>query len=141
MRARMIALARIVLFGSAIVFVGIGVAFVAAPAGYASVVEIAAPTAVARTELRATFGGLELGFGLFLGLCAIRSGWMIPGLAALGLALGGFAGARLIGMLVEGTASRLMLIFETLEVATAALAFYLMHGLSRTRATVDGQPW
>lgn len=73
----MITLARAILLGSAIVFVGMGVGFLVVPIRYAAVVEISAPTATARTDLRATYGGFDLAFGLFLGLCAIRRDWIL----------------------------------------------------------------
>ena len=114
---------------AAVVFVGVGVGFLVVPVQWASVVEIPLPTAMARTDLRATYGGFDLGVGLFLGLCALRSEWTRPGLVALGLAASGYGGGRLLGIVVEGTASPLMLVFVGLETMTAFLAFYLLRQL------------
>ncbi len=118
------------LFG-AVVFAGIGLGFLVVPVQWASLVEISLPTAMARTDLRATYGGFDLAVGVFLGLCALRAEWIRPGLVALGLAAAGFAGGRLLGILVEGTASPLMLMFAAIEVASALLAFYLLRRLRR----------
>jgi len=113
------------LFG-AVVFLGIGVMFLAAPVYWGSVVEIPLPTAMARTDFMATYGGLDFAVGVFLGISALRTGWVRPGLLALGLAAAGFCGGRLLGILVEGTASPLMLAFAAIEATSAAVAFYLL---------------
>ena len=125
-------LARSLLLLSAVVFAGVGVGFLVVPTRYAAVVDIAVPTAMARTDVRATYGGFDLAFGIFLALCAIRSQWIRPGLFALGLAAGGFAVGRLVWILVEGTASRLMLNFLAVELTSAVLAFFLLHRLARS---------
>jgi hypothetical protein len=52
-------------------------------------------------------------------------------LVALGLAAAGFAGGRLLGILLEGTASPLMLSFAGIEAVTAFLAFVLLRRLPR----------
>ncbi|HEX6105472.1 MAG TPA: DUF4345 domain-containing protein [Gemmatimonadales bacterium] len=113
----------------AFVLAAIGVGFLIAPVQWAAIVEIALPTPTARTDLRATYGGFDLGFGVFLAVCAFRPAWIRPGLAALGLAAAGFAGGRLLGILAEGTASPPMIGFAALEVAIAAGAFVLLRRL------------
>lgn len=122
-------LARAALLLAAIVFAGLGIGFLVAPVPWASVVEVSLPTATARTDLRATYGGFDLAVGVFLGLCALRPEWIRPGLVALGLAAAGFAGGRLLGILLEGTASPLMLSFAVIEAVTAFLAFVLLRRL------------
>lgn len=118
------------IFG-AVVFVGIGLGFLIVPVQWASLVEIALPTATARTDFRATYGGFDLAMGVFLGLCAHRTDWVRPGLVALGLAAAGFGGGRLLGILVEGTASPFMLVLAAIETASAVLAFYVLRRLAR----------
>lgn len=124
-------LARAALLLAAVVFAGLGIGFLIAPVQWASVVEVSLPTATARTDLRATYGGFDLAVGVFLGLCALRTDWIRPGLVALGLAAAGFAGGRLLGILLEDTASPLMLSFAVIESATACLAFVLLRRLPR----------
>jgi hypothetical protein len=126
-------LARAVLILAAVVFVLIGLGFLIAPVSWASVVEIALPTATARTDLRATYGGFDLAVGLFFALCARRLEWIRPGLAALGLAAAGFGGGRLLGITVEGSAGPLMGIFAVIELTTAGLAFVLLRRLRSIR--------
>ena len=119
-------LARTLLFACALVFAGVGGAFLLMPAQYAQVLEISLPTAMARMDVRATYGGLELGFGIFLILCAMRRDWIRPGLWALALATGGFAAGRLVGLLAEGTITRFMLSFLVLELLVTLLAVFLL---------------
>jgi hypothetical protein len=126
-------LARAILILAAIVFVLVGVGFLIAPVSWAAVVEIALPTATARTDLRATYGGFDLAVGLFFGLCALRIEWIRPGLAALGLAAAGFGGGRLVGIVVEGSASPLMAMFAMLELTSAGVAFVLLRRLRSLR--------
>ena len=120
---------RTILGLGAMVFIAIGAMFLIAPAYWAEVVDIAVPSPLARTDLRATYGGFDLFFGFFLGLCTLRTDWLRPGLVALGLALAGFATGRLVGFIVEGHADRLMIGFAVLESLGAALAMYLQAGL------------
>ncbi len=119
-------LPRILLLGSAAIFIVVGALFLIIPQPFAAVLEIAAPTAMARTDLRATYGGLELGFGIFLVICVLKRQWMQPGLLALALATGGFAAGRLVSLIVEGTISRLMLMFMILEIVVTlgAIVFF-----------------
>jgi Domain of unknown function (DUF4345) len=124
-------LAKATLLFGAIVFAGIGIGFLILPVQWAALVDIQLPTAMARTDVRATYGGFDLAVGAFLGSCALRVEWVRPGLAALAMAAVGFGGGRLLGLVVEGTASPLMLTLVILEIATAFLAFYLYRRLPR----------
>jgi hypothetical protein len=65
--------------------------------GRAAITEISLPTAMARTDLRATYGGLDLAVGIFLWICARRDQWIRPGLVALALTAAGFGGGRPAG--------------------------------------------
>lgn len=116
--------ARIVLWLSALVFGAIGLLFVIAPVSWANVVEISLPTAMARTDLRATYGGFDLAFGVFLAICGMNSAWLRPGLLASGLVLLGFGLSRLLGIALEGEGHRLMWTFLLLELLGGALSFY-----------------
>lgn len=119
-------LARSLVLASALIFILVGAGFLLIPKQYADVLEISLPTAMARTDVRATYGGLELGFGIFLVLCVVRREWIRPGLWALALATGGFATGRLVGVVAEGTINNFMLFFLVLELAVTLLAVYLL---------------
>jgi hypothetical protein len=122
-------LARVTLWLGALAFAGIGIGFLVIPVRWAAVVDIVLPTATARTDLRATYGGFDLAIGVLLACCALRADWLRPGLVAFGLAAAGFGGGRLIGILVERTASRLMLGFLTIEIASVLVAAYALRRL------------
>jgi Domain of unknown function (DUF4345) len=129
-------LARFLVFASAMIFILVGAAFLLIPSQYAHVIEISLPTAMARTDVRATYGGLELGFGIFLTLCVLRRDWIRPGLWALALATGGFATGRLVGFVAEGTISNFMLVFLVLELAVTLLAVFLLRRSKAERSQI-----
>jgi hypothetical protein len=109
-------LAKVLLRLGALVMAIVGIGFLAVPVDWAAIVDIQLPTATARTDLRATYGGFDLAIGVYLWLCSRREDWIRPGLVALGLAAAGFGGGRVLGMLLEGAASPSM----------SALAAYLV---------------
>lgn len=74
-----------------------------------------------RTELRAFYGGLEIGLAAFLILCARRPAWALPGLVAAALLMGGVGSARLLGMALDGFQKN-MVIAMVSELAACALA-------------------
>lgn len=103
-------------------FIGVGALFLIIPEQNAAVLEIVGRTATGRTDLRATYGGLELGFGIFLVICVLKQRWTRPGLVALALSTAGFATGRLAGLIAEKTISGLMLIFMALEIVVTLAA-------------------
>jgi hypothetical protein len=88
-------LARGVLWLTALTFVGLGAASAFLPLFMAGMVEIGLPSATARVDFAATYGGFELGFGAFLLIC-LRRFWIEAGLWAGAVALTGFATVRLL---------------------------------------------
>ena len=118
--------ARGLLFSCALVFIVVGAGFLLLPVQFGQVLEISLPTATARTDVRATYGGLELGLGIFLVLCALRREWIRPGLWALALSTGGFATGRLTALLFEGTISSFMLAFLVTEIVVTLIAVFLL---------------
>jgi hypothetical protein len=92
---------RIVLWLSAAGFLGFGLAFALWPVPMAGITEIPLPTPTARIDYGATYGGFQLGFGIFLVICARRAGWLEPGLWAAAAALAGFASIRLLGVVLQ----------------------------------------
>lgn len=127
--------ARVLLLLAATIFIGIGVVFLVAPVEWARVVEIELPTPMSRTDLRATYGGFDLGFGVFLALCALRREWTRPGLAGMAIALAGFAGGRAYGMIVDGCPSKLMPSLAALEASGSILGFLAYRRASKERWT------
>lgn len=108
-----------------LVFAAIGVGFLVTPVSWAESVEILVPTAMARTDLRATYGGFDLAFGVYLWMCATRPAWHQPGLMAAALALAGFGLSRLAGFLLEGSLDPFMWTLLAVELPGAALCAWL----------------
>ncbi len=80
-------------------FIGFGAAAALRPARAAAVTQLSLPTASARADFAATYGGFQVGFGVFLLVCTRMRGWHEPGLWAAVAALAGFAIVRGIGIL------------------------------------------
>jgi hypothetical protein len=95
-------LPRAILGFTAIAFIGFGVAFTLWPEPMAGMTDLRLPSATARVDFAATYGGFELGFGAFLLLCLRRPPWVEAGLWAGLLALAGFAAVRTLTLLVGG---------------------------------------
>lgn len=81
-------------------FCGFGLAYALWPGRMASWTDLALPTATARADFMATYGGCQVGFGVFLLACAPTTAWLEPGLWAATAALAGLAGARGLGILL-----------------------------------------
>ena len=73
-------LSPIVLVLAGLGFLGFGLWLLVDPVGGLAGVDIAATSPAGVIELRAFYGGLEVGLGLFLLACAKRPDWRVPGL-------------------------------------------------------------
>lgn len=122
----------ILLWLGAILFLGVGLTFLLWPLPASRLVEIIVPTPTARADFAATYGGLQIAFGIFLSICARRPGWYRAGLVAMGLALAGFGLGRLHGIIFSGGAPKQMIYwFLALELAGAVLTFLVLRDLNR----------
>lgn len=118
----MMLFARIVLGLTALMHAGFGAAYVIWPVRMArlSKFELTAPMAV--TEMRAFYGGLELGWAAFLVICAVRPGWVVPGLVAILCVYAGIIAARVLGIVLDKSGQGLILQILAAECVTAILA-------------------
>jgi hypothetical protein len=121
---------KAVLLALAAGFVAFGVAFLLAPAKVAAVADLTTHGKNGLIELRAFYGGIELGLGLFFGVSALRPAWHVPALWAAFLTLGGVVGARIYGISVEGSAGAMIYVFLAVEIAGLCLAVF---GLAKTQ--------
>jgi hypothetical protein len=125
-------LARAILWLLALGFASFGVAYSCWPVAMASLTDLSFPSATARVDFMATYGGFQLGFAVFLAWCAGRAQLIRVGLLAAGWALLGFATVRSVGILLNSGAVSLGLYGAlAIEVAGAALALW---GASRVAA-------
>ena len=111
--------AKAVLIATGLMYLAFAVAFLVAPAELGGWVHLGVAHPVARTELRAFYGGLEIGLAVFLLLCVSRPGWIAPGLLAAALVLGCTAAARIVGMAVDRSAGTTVVAILLVEVAFA----------------------
>jgi hypothetical protein len=81
-------------------FLGFGIAYALAPVRLGALTDVAPATPTARADFTATYGGFQIGFGVFLLACTRAAGWVAPGLWAATAALAGFASVRGIASLL-----------------------------------------
>lgn len=119
------ALARFVLIVTGISFFGYAVACFLFP------VEVAGrftgyglEAAAGMVEVRAMYGGLQAGFGVFCLLAGWRPAWTRPALAAIACVMGGLVLTRSIAMGIHGPAGANpgAAVYEGITTALAALA-------------------
>lgn len=122
---------RIVLALVGVVFVLIGLGFLAWPVSWAAAVEVQVPTPMARMDVRATYGGFCLAVGAWLLFAAWSAPYTRAGLLSCALILAGFAFGRGLGAVLEGTLPRLMAFFLVIELVGAAVAFYGWRAMGR----------
>ena len=113
--------ARIILALSSVPFIFIGTAFTLFPVPMGDLVGVSLVDATAIADVRAVYGGLQLGCGLFLGLAAFNVAWSRAGLAAQLALYGGLAGARFLSYFVTGLPSSLGLALHAGELVAFSL--------------------
>lgn len=92
----------LVIAACALGFLAFGLWLFADPVGALAKVGVASTSTTGTIELRAFYGGMEIGLGLFLGWCALRPEWQAAGLWLVLLANGGAGLARLLGIFLGG---------------------------------------
>ena len=113
----------------AAITLGFGVAYLLRSHAMARMVGIALPTAGARADYRAIYGGAQVGVGLFFALAAWLPAWRAPGLAALALFALGFGVARVGSLAREGVGRDPQWIVGALEMFGGVVAAWLLLAL------------
>lgn len=93
---------RVILALMGLGFAGFGFAFIFNPDEMAALARITITEPAARTDIRAMYGGLEFGVGIFLLLCAMKQAFVRVGLFAAACSLIAMATARTAGLLIDG---------------------------------------
>lgn len=119
----------VVLVLAALGFLGFGLAIVAAPEAVLAPVGISG-TAAGLVELRAFYGGLEVGLAAFLFACAAKPAWRVPGLWSVALINGGIAAARLLGIGLTGEFTTFFAYALVWELGFVVLAVLALRGKS-----------
>ena len=124
-------LGRILLLLNAVIFFGIGVWCLIDPLGALSPVGVITSRAHGATELRAMYGGLEIGVAGFVLVCALRPAWLGAGLLLCGLAMLGLGLTRTFAGLATGTFNQLHPLLAATELGGAALNLWVYRSASR----------
>jgi hypothetical protein len=118
---------KIILELGALIYAIFGVWLLIRPAALVRV-GIVSEQSDARVELRAMYGGLELGIAAFLLMCALHTPWIGGGLVLLTISLAGIAAGRVVGILLErGQVSRLIWTFLAMEVVGGVVSYVALH--------------
>jgi len=122
-------LSRITLWLGGLGFLGFGVACLVAPLEVLAAAGVTLSGPVAATEVRAFYGGLEIGLGLCLLLAAVRPHYQQHGLVLCVAAYAGIGLARATGMAIDGVATPFLWFALATELTLAGLAgFALLRG-------------
>lgn len=118
----------------AVLFLVVGVAFIAAPGTFTEMAAGVAPDrASALTDIRAVSGGVALALGVFFALCAGRPDWVRPGLVLGALVGGCLAASRLIGFVADGGVTGTQVSLAITEVIVVALCLLALRWRSVER--------
>jgi len=85
---------------TAAAFAGFGTALIVKPEILGKI-GIRARGANARTELRAMYGGMEIGFGVFFGIALQKPEWRTPALTAIACGIGALGVTRIATAIAE----------------------------------------
>lgn len=98
--------AKIYLYLMGLMSVVFGVAYLISPELFTDSMEFGVLAPAAMSDVRATYGGFQIGMGLFMFWCAGRDSRLYPGMLLTLLSVAGIAICRAIGMFVlDGSSS------------------------------------
>ncbi|MCY1546229.1 hypothetical protein D9M68_822180 [compost metagenome] len=124
--------ARVILVLQMLALAGLGLAYFVRPHEMANLSGMLLIAPAAATDVRAYYGGLQLGLAAFLGLALTRLDLTRAALTLLVLLYSALALARIGGLWLDGGAQQTFnLLALLLEVVSAGLAFWALRGLSR----------
>ena len=115
-----------------------GVACLVAPASMLAMAAIEFTSAQSATEIRAMYGGAQVGFGIFLFYASRVPQFVKPALLVLAFIMAGFAIGRLYGIALDrafDSVTLASLAVETALFVLAALALSREHTVITARAT------
>ena len=124
--------ARIVLLIQIAALVLLGLAYFIRPEEMASFSGALLMSAAAVTEVRAFYGGLQLGLAAFLAMALLRLDLLRPELTLLVLLYSALAVARIGGLWLDGGAQQTFNLYALLlELVSAGLAWWALRGIQR----------
>jgi Domain of unknown function (DUF4345) len=124
--------ARIVLMIQIVALAGLGLAYFIRPEEMASFSGALLMGSAAVTEVRAYYGGLQLGLAAYLAMALTRLDLLRPALMLLILLYAALALGRIAGLWLDGGAQQTFnLTALLLEVVSAGLAWRALRGIQR----------
>lgn len=109
--------ARGVLLATALAFAGPGAAFLLAPGRFAALVDLSLLSATASSDVRAVFGGLELGLAAWLASVALRGRALGAALVVQRCVVGGMLAGRVASFAADGSPGPLAWLLLGIEAA------------------------
>lgn len=124
--------ARILLALQALALVGLGLAYFIRPHEMSNLSGMLLMAPAAITDVRAYYGGLQIGLGVFLLLAMSRLELVRAALMLLVLVYAGLALGRIGGLWLDGGIQQTFNLYALLiELVSAGLAFAALRGLNR----------
>ncbi|MCA8922801.1 MAG: DUF4345 family protein [Planctomycetes bacterium] len=130
--------ARALLGITGALYVSLGLAFALEPVAWAAKVGLSLDGPGSVTEVRAFYGGLELGLGALFVLCALRRAWIVPGVLGLLCTYGGLAAGRGLSLLGSGPHGDLQPKLVAVELSGTALSALALWALARGPGDAEG---
>lgn len=125
-------LARVVLSLQLLATAGLGLAYFIRPHEMTNLSRMLLMAPAAATDVRAYYGGLQLGLAAFIGLCLARRELIAPALTLFTLLYSALALARIGGLWLDGGAQQTFNLYALLlEIVSAGLCFWALRGLQR----------
>jgi hypothetical protein len=110
-----------------------GIAYLLAPSRMTDPTGFGPLGPAATTDVRATYGGLQIGLGVFLLWAAAQQARVRIALVLQVLTIGAVAAARALGMLIDGAATGVLLGALCLEILLTVAAVALLRRLPDAR--------
>ena len=124
--------ARVILVIQLLALAGLGLAYFIRPHEMSNLSGMLLLAPAAATDVRAYYGGLQLGLAAFLGMALARPGLTRAALTLLVLLYSALALSRIGGLWLDGGALQTFNLYALLlEVVFAGLAFWALRGLDR----------
>jgi hypothetical protein len=124
--------ARVILLIQLLALAVLGLAYFARPHEMANLSGMLLMAPAAATDVRAFYGGLQLGLAAFIGLALLRLDLTRAALTLLVLLYCSLALARIGGLWLDGGAQQTFNLYALLlEVVSAGLCFWALRGLQR----------
>jgi len=109
------------------IFAAIGVLGLYSPIDVIGATGLQAPNIGARSEVRATYGGVYLLFGLYFLWSAFRNGWRLPALRVAAVFLGGLVLGRVVSFIVDGASINPWIwVFAVIEIVLFGLSTWVV---------------